>query len=106
MMPWLVTQFVEMVLGAGLFLVYAVAGAKYSFLEITLYIFSLMVTSYFIYSVLSHYVLMRRMSKTSAQVISSVMEGEELASNFWSSRVAVFTRNSGENCTLQSSLFA
>ena len=76
MLPWIVLQSVELLVGTGLFVVYALAGTSFSFVQYLFFAISLVVASYFAYAVLSHYILMRRMSKHSSQVISSVMNGQ------------------------------
>ncbi len=75
LLPWIVQQSVELLIGAGLFIVYAIAGANFSVVQIIGYCFTVVCASYFCYAVLSHYISMRRMSKNAAQVVSSVMNG-------------------------------
>lgn len=77
-MPWLVQQSFECLISVGLFFIQLVSGHKFSFLQVISFLAYLMISSYFIYSVLSHYILLRRMDKNSAQVISSVMEGKKV----------------------------
>ena len=80
LLPWLVQQSVELLIGIGLFVVYALAGFSFSFFQILLYAVSGVCATYFTYAVLSHYILMRRMARHSTQVISSVMNGNIITS--------------------------
>ena len=79
-MPWLIQQSVELAIGVGLFLVYAIAGHKYSAEQVVAFIISVFLAAYFLYAVMSHYLLLRTMDKHSRQVINSVM-GEGQYSN-------------------------
>ena len=75
-MPWIIEQAVELSIGIGLFLIYAIAGYSYSFAHILFFIISVIIASYFTYAVLSHYILLRNMDKHADQIIQSVMDSK------------------------------
>lgn len=76
LMPWLVIQIVEIVIGGGFFLVNIMSGANISVSGTLSMLIIFMLCGYMTYTVMSYYMVMRRQSKHSANIISSVMEGE------------------------------
>lgn len=75
LMPWLVIQIVEIVIGGGFFLVNIMSGANISVSGTLSMLIIFMLCGYMTYTVMSYYMVMRRQSKHSANIISSVMEG-------------------------------
>ena len=75
-MPWIVQQVVEIFLGLGIFLVYAIAGVKYSVGGVFMILLTLAIATYFLVMVSAHYMELRRSKKQGHNDISNVLESK------------------------------
>ncbi|XP_059095641.1 uncharacterized protein LOC131890330 isoform X2 [Tigriopus californicus] len=76
LLPWLVIQISELVIGMGMFLVYIMSGVNFSVVGTLSVLIIFAMSAYLTYATMSYYILMRTLDKHSNNIISSVMDVE------------------------------